>query len=117
MAETVTKLLVVVEDDPIASFNGHTLAMLKYSICHMDKLYDVVKCLLLKLFPDAYILSHSVSGMAANSKTGKKPAFGSRLYSAFVTMVKEKFPSASSKEITEKVHSVPKNLKNEEKKI
>lgn len=70
MAESVTKPLVVVEDDPLASFNGHTLASLKYSFCHMDKLYDVVKCLLQKLFPNAYILSYSVSGKAANYKTG-----------------------------------------------
>lgn len=52
-----------------------------------------------------------------NSKTGKKPAFDSRLYSAFVTMVKEKFPLTSSKEIKEKVHSVQKFVINGEKKL
>ena len=69
-----------------------------------------------QLFPDAYILTHSVPGKAANSKTEKKPPFDSRLYSVLISPFMEKFQSATTNEITEKVHSVHTFVKNEEKK-
>ena len=63
-------------------------------ISHIDKLYDAVKTLLRDLFPDSYILSKSV--------------FDACLYNIFITLIKSKFLNTTSKEITEKVHSVQK---------
>lgn len=94
-------------------YNGHSMSALTDSICHFDKLYDTVNCLLLKLFPKDYIITHSVSGKAGNSKLEKKMPFDSRLYSAFLSIVKAKFPNINTKEITEKVHSVQKKIKRE----
>lgn len=90
-------------------YNNCTRSELQDSIGHMDKLYPAVKILLLKLFPESYIVSHSVSGKASNSKCSAKPAFDARLYGIMITTLKEKFGS-STKEITEKVHSVQKYL-------
>lgn len=90
-----------------AGYNGFTLSDLKDSICHIDKLYEAVKCLMLKLFSKDYIVTHSVSGKAANSKTANKCQFDSRLYFAMLGVLKEKF-DVKNKDITEKVHSVQK---------
>ncbi|XP_063441976.1 histone-lysine N-methyltransferase, H3 lysine-79 specific-like [Mytilus trossulus] len=90
-------------------YNSYSRSQLEDFISHIDSLYTAVKTLLLQLFPESYILSHSVSGKAANTKTVAKPQFDSRLYGVFVKILKEKFGS-TTKEITEKVHSVQKYL-------
>lgn len=86
----------------------------------MDKLYDVVKCLIQKLFPDAYILT-CVSGKAANSKIVREKIlikdYIVQHWTAFVNIINEKFTSATTTKITEKVHSVQTFVKNAEKKI
>ena len=78
---------------------------------HFDRLYDAVNCLLQKLFPKDYILNHSVSGKSENSKLQPKSQFDTRLYSAMVTAIKNKFTQVTTKDITERVHSVQKSLK------
>ena len=90
--------------------------MLQAFIGHADDLYPAVKILLLKLFPEAYIVSHSVSGKASNSKNHAKPPFDSRLYGVMLCILKEKFGS-SSKEVTEKVHSVQKFINKKVKSV
>ena len=85
-------------------YNGFKLSELQ-DISHIDKLYDAVKCLLLKLFIKEYILSHSVSGKAANSKTPNKCQFDVRLYNTMFGILKDKF-GVKNKDITEKGHSV-----------
>ena len=97
-------------------YNGHKRSALQDCISHTDKVYDAVKILLLKLFSEEYILNHSVSGKASNSKLLAKPAFDLRLYSAMVLLLKEKFEGLASKVITEKVHSVQKILMKQHKK-
>ncbi|KAG1652238.1 hypothetical protein GQR58_026447 [Nymphon striatum] len=57
---------------------------------HADDLYPAVKSLLLKLFLEAYILAHSVSGKASNGKNFAKPPFDSRLYGVMLSILKEK---------------------------
>ncbi len=89
-------------------YNGNSLSALHDMISHIDKLYDAVKTLLRNLFPDNYILSHSVSGKAANKAAVAKPPFDARLYNILITVIKSKFLNTTSKEITEKVHSVQK---------
>ncbi|KAG1652239.1 hypothetical protein GQR58_026447 [Nymphon striatum] len=59
-------------------------------IGHADDLYPAVKSLLLKLFLEAYILAHSVSGKASNGKNFAKPPFDSRLYGVMLSILKEK---------------------------
>ncbi|KAJ8307791.1 hypothetical protein KUTeg_014656 [Tegillarca granosa] len=61
-------------------FNGNSIDNLKDAISHTDKLYEAVRILMFKLFPDHYIISHSVSGKASNSKTERKMSFDARLY-------------------------------------
>ena len=98
----------VTDSAHVPMYNGHTLEALKDSVGHLDKEYECVKVLLCMLFSAEYILSHSVSGKASNSKTERKPPYDSRLYGAMVTALKSKFPNIKYKVITEKVHSVQK---------
>lgn len=97
-------------------FNGYTLSQLEDSISHIDKIYEAVRTLMLKLFPASYIATHSVSGKASNATSVAKPCFDTRLYGIMQRLLKEKF-AVDSKVITEKVHSVQKyvmkNLKKE----
>ena len=97
-------------------FNGHTKVQLIDCVSHTDKVYDTVKILLLKLFSEDYIQSHSVSGKAGNTTKAAKPAFDGRLYSAMIAIVKDKYKDIKTKDITEKVHSVQKVLFRQGKK-
>lgn len=99
------------QEASVSHFNGFTKSELQDSINHLDQLHPAVKILLLKLFPETYIVNHSVSGKASNSKTPRKPQFDLRLYGVMVSIIKDKFGS-SNKDITEKVHSVQKYLQN-----
>ena len=92
------------------TYNSITISELKDVVCHIDQVYQAVKILMLKLFPEDYITNHSVSGKASNSKTVATPQFDARLYGTMLSVLKEKFPDVSTKQITEKVHSVQKFL-------
>ena len=90
-------------------YNGNTYASLEDIIGHTDRLYEAVKILMTKLFPDEYIATHSVSGKASNTTTTAKPCFDLRLYGAMLKVLKGKF-SVDAKAVTEKVHSVQKSI-------
>ncbi|XP_046342677.2 uncharacterized protein LOC124123538 isoform X1 [Haliotis rufescens] len=92
-------------------YNGHTIDHLRDSISMCDKLLQATKITLFQLFDHIYILNHSVSGKASNSKTVAKPPFDSRLYGALLYVLKAKFPSTSDSDITTKIHTVQKMLK------
>lgn len=83
---------------------------LRSMIEHVDGLFNSCKKLLLALFPNEYIISHSVTGLHANTMTEPKPKFDSRLYDCFSKLIKEKF-HVKYTEITLKVQSVQKLLK------
>lgn len=88
-------------------YNNHTKSDLEDSIAHVDDLYSAVKILMLKLFPESYIISHSVTGKPSNSKVEAKPQFDRRLYNVLLLVIKNKFGSSTpSKDVTAKVHSV-----------
>jgi hypothetical protein len=89
-------------------YNKHSKSELQDAIAHTDQVYSAVKTLMLMLFSEAYISSHSISGKAANTKLKAKPPFDTRLYNIMISLVKEKYPAVATKEITEKVHSVQK---------
>lgn len=88
-------------------YNSLTRSQLVDAISHTDGLYTAVKILILMLFPESYILSHSITGKPSNSKVEAKPPFDTRLYNILLTIIKEKY-GLSAKEITAKVHSVQK---------
>ncbi|XP_070550486.1 uncharacterized protein [Ptychodera flava] len=90
------------------TYNGMAYSTLQDLVAHCDKVYDAVKILLTTLFPREYILTHSVSGKAPNKSTPAKEPFDTRLFSAMVNVIKNKYPEISSKKITEKVQSVQK---------
>ena len=81
---------------------------------HIDELYPAVKQLMLMLFPEDYIVSHSISGKASNSQSRAKPPFDGRLFQVMINILKEKF-DVTTKEITEKVHSVQKFIMKKKK--
>ncbi|VDI46866.1 Hypothetical predicted protein [Mytilus galloprovincialis] len=70
-----------------SSYTSYFRSQLADFISHIDTLYAAVKTLLLQLFPEPYILSHSVSGKTANTKIVAKPEFDSRLYGVFADLV------------------------------
>ena len=87
-------------------YKGYTIDQLKDSISNMDKLYDCVHCICLKLFDKDYIISHSVSGQWANSTAEAKPKFDERLFGIFIAVIKTKFPQVAKKDITGKIQAV-----------
>lgn len=91
----------------VKKYNNHTESDLEDSIAHVDDLYSAVKILMLKLFTESYIISHSVTGKPSNSKIEAKPQFDRRLYNMLLSVIKNKFGSSTpSKDVTAKVHSV-----------
>lgn len=94
----------------VKHYNGHTEMELRSMIEHVDGLFDSCKKLLLALFPNEYIISHSVTGRRANTMTEPKPKFETRLYDCFSKLIKEKF-KVKDTEITQKVQSIQKFLK------
>lgn len=104
------------DETDVSSYNGYTIDNLQDSISHFDRLYDAVNCLLLKLFPKEYILSHSVSGKSGNSKLQPKSQFDPRLYCTMLSVIKKKFTLVTTKDITERVHAVQKSLKREKER-
>ena len=79
-------------------------------------LYTAAKTLLGSLFTQQELLSHSVSGKAPNTTTPAKPKFDSRKYSLFDNIMREKFLTLKSKDITAKVQGVQKSLQRENSK-
>jgi hypothetical protein len=88
-------------------YDGHTEIELRSFV---DGLFTSFKKLLLALFPNEYIISHSVTGRPANTMTEPKPKFDCRLYDCFSKLIKEKF-HVKDAEITLKVQNVQKLLK------
>lgn len=101
------KLLLQTSPLSATLYNNHTKSELQDAVDHIDQLYPAVKTLMLMLFPESYIKTHSISGKPCNSKQAAKPPFDSRLYNIMIGIIKEKYGSAN-KEITEKVHSIQK---------
>ena len=64
--------------------------------------YVAAKTLLCILFSQSKNLMHSVSGKAPNSRVKAKPKFDSRKYSIFTDIIKEKFPTLQTKDVTSK---------------
>jgi hypothetical protein len=62
------------------------------------------------------LLSHSVSGKAPNSTTPAKLEFDVRKYGIFDNIMREKFSTLKSKDITAKVQGVQKCLQRENSK-
>ena len=89
-----------------SSYTSYFRTQLADFISHIDTLYAAVKTPVLQLFPEPNILSHSLSGKAATTKSVAKPEFDSRLYGDLL----KKNNSSLTKEIAEKVHSVQKYL-------
>ncbi|CAG2223590.1 unnamed protein product [Mytilus edulis] len=90
-------------------FNGKTYNQLEESVCHSDSLFACVHYLLLQLFTIDYILSHSVSGQASNSKCVAKPKFDARLYDTLVSIALKKYQKATKCEVTKRVQAVQKS--------
>lgn len=97
------------------SFNGYTKSQLEDAVAHTDELYAGIKTLMLMLFPENYIITHSISGKPSNSKMEAKPELDSRLYNMLLSIVKQKF-GTSSKDVTAKVQSVMKWVQKKSKK-
>lgn len=78
--------------------------------------YTATKTLLGRLFTKQELLSHSVSGKAPNSKTPAKPKFDGQKYAIFTDIMREKFPSLETKDLTAKVQAVQKSIMRENSK-
>ncbi|KAH3721382.1 hypothetical protein DPMN_064305 [Dreissena polymorpha] len=92
-SETPTSPSEMLSSSDEVKYNNHTMSDLEDSISHEDNMYSAVKILILNLFPERYIISHSVTGKASNSKLDAKPQFDRRLYNIFLSVIKNKFGS------------------------
>ncbi len=83
-------------------------------IRHVDRPYAATRVLMLTLFTEEYIRTHSVSGRASNTTMKAKPifdVFDGRLYNNMLGTMRAKFPSLKTSDIIAKVHAVQKSLK------
>lgn len=62
------------------------------------------------LFTKQELVSHSGSGKAPNTKIPAKPKLDGKKYALFVDIMREKFPTLETKDITAKVQGVQKSI-------
>ena len=72
--------------------------------------YQAAKTLLGHLFTKEELVIQSVSGKAPNSKIPAKQKFDGKRFSIFSLVMREKFPSLETKDVTAKVQAVQKSI-------
>lgn len=96
------------QDDPEKAYRN--------LVANSTSLFNTVNVLMRKIFTREEILSHSVSGKAANSTTPAKPKFGSQLEIVRKVARDLHGDAASQSAVTNKIQAVQKAVKKEETK-
>ncbi|XP_062444563.1 germ cell-specific gene 1-like protein [Rhea pennata] len=94
-------------------YNGYTLTELKAMVQFEDDPYKAAHKILTVLFSDVYLLQHSVTEQACNSRSLPKPKIDPELYTVYRDILKSIFPGISSQTLREETHHVQKRTQKE----
>nr|XP_021151426.1 germ cell-specific gene 1-like protein isoform X2 [Columba livia] len=90
-------------------YNGYTLMELKAMVQFEDDPYKAAHKILTALFSDVYLLQHSVTEQACNSRSLPKPKIDPELYTVYCDILKSIFPGISSQTLREETQHVQKS--------
>ncbi|XP_069725836.1 germ cell-specific gene 1-like protein isoform X3 [Phaenicophaeus curvirostris] len=94
-------------------YNGYTLTELKAMVQFEDDPYKAAHKILTALFSDVYLLQHSVTEQACNSRSLPKPKIDPELYTVYCDILKSIFPGISSQTLREETQHVQKSTQKE----
>uniref|UniRef100_A0A8C3PLM8 Germ cell-specific gene 1-like protein n=1 Tax=Calidris pygmaea TaxID=425635 RepID=A0A8C3PLM8_9CHAR len=94
-------------------YNGYTLTELKAMVQFEDDPYKAAHKILTALFSDVYLLQHSVTEQACNSRSLPKPKLDPELYTVYCDILKSIFPGISSQTLREETQHVQKSTQKE----
>ncbi|XP_010576732.1 PREDICTED: uncharacterized protein LOC104838596 [Haliaeetus leucocephalus] len=94
-------------------YNGYTLTELKAMVQFEDDPYKAAHKILTALFSDVYLLQHSVTEQACNSRSLPKPKIDPELYTVYCDILKSIFPGISSQTLREETQHVQKSNQKE----
>ncbi|KAM7152524.1 germ cell-specific gene 1-like protein [Macrochelys suwanniensis] len=93
-------------------YNGYTLTELKEMVQFENDPYKAAHKILTALFSDVYLLQHSVTEQACNSKM-PMPKIDPELYMVYCNILKSLFPGISSQTLREKTQHVQNRIQKE----
>ena len=81
--------------------------------------FEAVKTMLMALFTEDYIMSHSISGKKTTmvSNDDVKNPYNPKLYNVMTSLVKEKFPGTKTSDITPNVHALQRSILRKKNKL
>ncbi|XP_074741636.1 germ cell-specific gene 1-like protein isoform X1 [Strix uralensis] len=94
-------------------YNGYTLTELKAMVQFEDDPYKAADKILTALFSDVYLLQHSVTEQACNSRSLPKLKIDPELYTVYCDILKNIFPGISSQTLREETQHVQKSTQKE----
>ncbi|XP_063199956.1 germ cell-specific gene 1-like protein isoform X2 [Chroicocephalus ridibundus] len=94
-------------------YNGYTLTELKAMVQFEDDPYKAAHKILTALFSDIYLIQHSVTEQACNSRSLPKPKLDPELYMVYCDILKSIFPGISSQTLREETQHVQKSTQKE----
>uniref|UniRef100_U3I6C7 Germ cell-specific gene 1-like protein n=2 Tax=Anas platyrhynchos TaxID=8839 RepID=U3I6C7_ANAPP len=94
-------------------YNGYTLTELKAMVQSEDDPYKAAHKILTALFSDVYLLQHSVTEQASNTRSLPKPKIDPELYTVYCDILKSIFPGISSQTLREETQHIEKSTQKE----
>ncbi|XP_040430339.1 germ cell-specific gene 1-like protein isoform X1 [Cygnus olor] len=94
-------------------YNGYTLTELKAMVQSEDDPYKAAHKILTALFSDVYLLQHSVTEQASNTRSLPKPKIDPELYTVYCDILKSIFPGISSQTLREETQHIQKSTQKE----
>uniref|UniRef100_A0A8C3CWG2 Germ cell-specific gene 1-like protein n=1 Tax=Cairina moschata TaxID=8855 RepID=A0A8C3CWG2_CAIMO len=94
-------------------YNGYTLTELKAMVQSEDDPYKAAHKILTALFSDVYLLQHSVTEQASNTRSLPKPKIDPELYTVYCDILKSIFPGISSRTLREETQHIQKSTQEE----
>ncbi|XP_061214219.1 germ cell-specific gene 1-like protein isoform X1 [Neopsephotus bourkii] len=94
-------------------YNGYTLTELKAMVQFEDDPYKAAHKILTALFSDVYLLQHSVTEQASNSRSLPKPKIDPELYTVYCDILRSIFPGISSQTLREETQHMQKSTQKE----
>lgn len=93
-------------------YNDHTKKSLESVLGHETSLSGACKALLLKVFDESYLMSHSITGRRGNTKKEAKPMMDERIIQLIRNLLKRQFgPHVTDSVVTQKIQNVQKVLR------
>lgn len=101
-----------VEESMEELYNGLSRKNLENIIAHKTNLSSACKALLLNVFSEDYLITHSITGRRGNTRREPKPMMDERIIQLIRHLLKEKFGRhVPDSVITEKIQNVQKVLR------